>query len=187
MFASKQRGTVIAKGLKIVGSVTAEGLVEVNGQIDGELHCTSLVIARGAHVTGTVAAERVVVDGKVEGPIQGGEVFLKSQAHVYDLLDLERPRVEGSGALTPGKHTVEFAFKSDGPGLGKGGTATITVDGAEAGSGRFPHTIPFALEASETFDIGSDTGTGVNDADYQAPFAFDGTLNTLTLKLLPPG
>jgi cytoskeletal protein CcmA (bactofilin family) len=73
---------VIAKGLKIVGSVTAEGLVEVNGQIDGELHCTSLIISRGAHVTGTVAAERVVVDGKVEGPIQGGDVILKSQAHV---------------------------------------------------------------------------------------------------------
>ena len=82
MLASKQRGTVIAKGLKIVGSVTAEGLVEVYGQIDGEIHCTSLVVAQGAHVTGTVAAERVVVDGKVEGPIQGGEVVLKSQAHV---------------------------------------------------------------------------------------------------------
>ena len=82
MLGSKQQGTVIAKGLKIVGSVTAEGLVEVNGQIDGELHCTSLVIARGAHVNGIVAAERVVVDGKVEGPIQGGDVVLKSQAHV---------------------------------------------------------------------------------------------------------
>jgi cytoskeletal protein CcmA (bactofilin family) len=82
MFASRRQGTVIAKGLKIVGSVTAEGLVEVNGQIDGELHCTSLIISRGAHVTGTVAAERVVVDGKVEGPIQGGDVILKSQAHV---------------------------------------------------------------------------------------------------------
>src|SRR5262245_264634 len=82
MLTSRQRGTVIAKGLKIVGSVTAEGLVEVNGQIDGELHCTSLVIAREAHVSGTVAAEHVVVDGKVEGPIQGGEVILKSQAHV---------------------------------------------------------------------------------------------------------
>jgi cytoskeletal protein CcmA (bactofilin family) len=43
MLGSKQPGTVIAKGLKIVGSVTAEGLVEVNGQIDGELHCTSLL------------------------------------------------------------------------------------------------------------------------------------------------
>ena len=82
MFAPRQQGTVIAKGLKIVGSVTAEGLVEVNGQIDGELHCTSLVIARGAHVNGIVVAERVVVDGKVEGPIQGGEVILKSKAHV---------------------------------------------------------------------------------------------------------
>ena len=82
MFASRRRGTVIAKGLKIVGSVTAEGLVEVNGQIDGELHCTSLLIAHGAHVTGTIAAERVVVDGKVEGPIQGRDVVLKSQAHV---------------------------------------------------------------------------------------------------------
>jgi cytoskeletal protein CcmA (bactofilin family) len=82
MLASRRRGTVIAKGLKIVGSVTAEGLVEVNGQIDGELHCTSLIIARGAHVAGTISAERVVVDGKVEGPIQGAEVILRSQAHV---------------------------------------------------------------------------------------------------------
>jgi len=46
MFASKERRTVIAEGLKIVGRVTAEGLVEVNGQIEGELHCTSLLISR---------------------------------------------------------------------------------------------------------------------------------------------
>ena len=79
MFGSKNRGTVIAKGLKIVGTVTAEGLVEVNGRVDGELHCTSLVISRGAHVAGTIAAGRVVVDGNVEGPIQGGDVILKSK------------------------------------------------------------------------------------------------------------
>ena len=50
MFGSRRRGTVIAEGLKIVGTVTAEGLVEVNGQIEGELHCTSLIISRKAHV-----------------------------------------------------------------------------------------------------------------------------------------
>jgi cytoskeletal protein CcmA (bactofilin family) len=69
MFALKRRGTVIAEGLTIVGSVTAEGLVEVNEQIDGEVHCTSLIISRKDHVTGTIAAGRVVVDGSVEGPI----------------------------------------------------------------------------------------------------------------------
>jgi cytoskeletal protein CcmA (bactofilin family) len=102
MFASRQRGTVIAKGLKIVGSVTAEGLVEVHGQIDGELHCTSLVIARGAQVNGIVAAERVVVDGKVEGPIQGGDVILKSQAHVVGDIHHRSLAIE-SGAYFDGR------------------------------------------------------------------------------------
>jgi cytoskeletal protein CcmA (bactofilin family) len=82
MFTLKLKGTVIAEGLKIVGSVTAEGLVEVNGQIEGEVHCTSLVISNKAHISGTVEAERVVVNGKVEGPIHGGDVVLKSQAWV---------------------------------------------------------------------------------------------------------
>jgi hypothetical protein len=54
--------------------------------------------------------------------------------------------------LAPGRHTVEFAFKSDGPGFGIGGTGTITVDGVEAGKGTFEHTIPFALESS-TFSL----------------------------------
>jgi cytoskeletal protein CcmA (bactofilin family) len=82
MLGSKRNGSVIAEGLKIIGSVTAEGLVEVNGQIEGELHCTSLIVSRKAQVAGTITAERVIVDGSVEGPIQGGEVILKSQAHV---------------------------------------------------------------------------------------------------------
>jgi len=82
MLESKCNGTVIAEGLKIIGSVTAEGLVEVNGQIEGELHCASLIVSRKAQIAGTITAERVVVDGTVKGPIQGGEVVLKSQAHV---------------------------------------------------------------------------------------------------------
>jgi len=102
MFASRRQGTVIAKGLKIVGSVTAEGLVEVNGQIDGELHCTSLVIARGAHVNGTVAAERVVVDGKVEGPIQGVDVVLRSQAQVVGDIHHQSLAIE-KGAFFEGR------------------------------------------------------------------------------------
>ena len=58
------------------------GLVEVNGQIEGDLHCTSLIVSPKAQIVGSITAERVVVNGKVEGPIQGGEVVLKSQAHV---------------------------------------------------------------------------------------------------------
>lgn len=100
MFGSKQRGKVIA--LKIVGCVTAEGLIEVDGQIDGELHCTFLVVTRGAYVNGAVAAERVVVDGKVEGPIRGGEVVLKSQAHLVGDIHYKSLVIE-SGAFFDGR------------------------------------------------------------------------------------
>ena len=82
MFRVMRGGTVIGSGLKIVGNVSAEGLVEVNGQIEGDVRCTSLVISPNAQIVGTVAAEQVVVNGRVEGPIQGGDVVLKSKAHV---------------------------------------------------------------------------------------------------------
>jgi arylsulfatase len=44
-------------------------------------------------------------------------------------------------------------------------------------------TLPMTLQWDESFDIGSDTLTGVNDADYLPPFRFTGTLNKLTIKI----
>ena len=67
---------------RIWPNVTAEGLVEVNGQIEGDVHCTSLTVSPKAQIVGSITAERVVVAGRVEGPIQGGDVVLKSQGHV---------------------------------------------------------------------------------------------------------
>ena len=93
MFA-RRRETVIAEGLKIIGSVTAEGVVEVNGQIEGDLQCTSLIISPKACISGGVQAERVVVNGKVEGPIHGGEVILKSRAIVVGDIQTQSLTIE---------------------------------------------------------------------------------------------
>jgi hypothetical protein len=76
---------------------------------------------------------------------------------------MERTRWEGPEALAPGKHTLVFDFKYDGPGFGKGGTGELTVDGKEAGSKKIPHTIPFILTIDETFDVGIDTRSPVDD------------------------
>jgi cytoskeletal protein CcmA (bactofilin family) len=102
MFASKRNVTVIAEGFKIVGSVTTEGSVEFNGEIDGELHCTSVTISPKAHIAGSVEAERVVIDGRVEGPIHGGEVVLKSQADVIGDIQCRSLIVE-KGASVEGR------------------------------------------------------------------------------------
>jgi cytoskeletal protein CcmA (bactofilin family) len=98
----KRRGTIIAEGLKIVGSVTAEGLVEVNGHIEGDLHCTSLVVSPKASIAGGVEADQIVVNGRVEGPIRGGEVVLKSHAHVVGDIQHQSLAFE-SGAYFDGR------------------------------------------------------------------------------------
>jgi arylsulfatase len=47
-------------------------------------------------------------------------------------------------------------------------------------------TQPLVLPWDETFDVGSDTGTPVDDKDYQVPFKFTGTLDKLTLTIDRP-
>jgi arylsulfatase len=109
---------------------------------------------------------------------------------VYNLLDLERYRWEGGvgaedwlgDSLTPGKHTIMFDFKLAEPGLGKGGTGVLSVDGKELSRKSVEHTIPFLMSIDESFDIGSDTRTGVDDS-YQLPFQFTGSIDKLTFKL----
>jgi hypothetical protein len=114
---------------------------------------------------------------------------------VYNFLDMERFRWEGGiggligediggRALSPGKHTLVFDFKYDGPGPAKGGVGVLTVDGKELARKTVAHTIPLVLTIDETFDVGVDTRTAVDDS-YQVPFRFTGTINKLTVKLGP--
>ena len=88
-----------------------------------------------------------------------------------------------SGVLTA---DIVFDFKYDGPGFGKGGNGVLSVDGKEVASKTIPHTIPFVETIYETFDVGVDTRTGVDDSDYQPPFRFTGTLDKLTVKVGRP-
>jgi hypothetical protein len=91
-----------------------------------------------------------------------------------------------AGCPVPGKHKVEFVFEYDGPGLARVEPApSRSTVSRQWRAAQLPHTCPSRLEASETFDIGSDTGTGVNDADYQPPFKFDGKIEKLTINLEP--
>jgi arylsulfatase len=123
--------------------------------------------------------------------LKGKPVFL------WNLVDLERLKWEGAEALPPGRHTVEFDFKYDGlgagtlafnnfSGIGRPGTGTLKVNGKVVDTKPMPRTLPMILQWDESFDVGSDTLTGVNDADYQPPFAFTGKLNKVTVKIDRP-
>jgi arylsulfatase len=142
----------------------------------------------------TITAEVDVPQGGGDGMIvtEGGRwggfgLYLLDGKPVftYNLLMLLYPRWAGNEPLTAGKHTIAFDFKYDGPGIAKGGTGVLKVDGREVHTLSIPKTIPFLLPADETFDVGIDTRTGVNDQDYKVPFPFNGTINKVTFNLGP--
>ncbi|WP_460449771.1 arylsulfatase [Alsobacter sp. SYSU BS001988] len=123
--------------------------------------------------------------------LKGKPVFL------WNLIDLKRVKWEGPDALAPGKHVVEFDFHYDGlgagtlaynnmSGLGRSGTGVLKVDGKVVASQQMPRTLPMILQWDESFDIGSDTLTGVNDADYRPPFTLTAKLEKLTVKVVRP-
>jgi len=154
----------------------------------------------------TVTADITVPAGGAEGMIltSGGRFtgygfyLLKGKpTWTWNLLDLERVQWQSPDALAPGRHTLVFDFKYDGlgpgtlayndfSGVGRPGTGTLTVDGKVVATKALPKTIPMILQWDESFDIGSDTETGVNDADYTPPFTFTGTLNKLTVAVNRP-
>jgi arylsulfatase len=154
----------------------------------------------------TITADITVPEGGAEGMIltsggrfagygfyllQGKPVFL------WNLVDLERIKWEGKEALTPGKHSLVFDFKYDGlgagtlafnnmSGLGRSGTGTLKVNGKVVQTIEMKRTLPMILQWDESFDIGSDTLTGVNDADYQPPFTLTAQLDKLTINIDRP-
>jgi len=154
----------------------------------------------------TFKAEVEIPAGGAEGMLitQGGRFagygfyVLKSKpVFLWNMVDLKRLRWEGPDALAPGKHTLEFEFKYDGlgmgtlafnnmSGIGRGGTGVLKVDGKDVATQKMENTIPLILQWDENLDVGSDTGTPVNDADYQVPFKFTGKINKITLTIDRP-
>jgi hypothetical protein len=138
-----------------------------------------------------ISANVVIPDGGADGVLltQGGR-FCGWGLYIidgvpkfhYNIVGVKRYDVTGKQSLPPGKHTVALDFKYDGGGPGKGGVATLSVDGSAAGETRFALSIPLRISLDETLDCGEDTGTPVSE-DYKVPFKFTGEIEKVVVEL----
>jgi hypothetical protein len=141
-----------------------------------------------------ITADIEVPDGGAEGVLvtQGGRfsgyaLYLKDgkPTFTWNLLGVERPKWQSDLPLDSGHHTIVFDWTMDPQGLAvaRGGTGALLVDGKQVAQHALPKTTPFILQWDETFDVGLDTGSSVDDSDYQVPFAFTGKFKKITFDL----
>jgi arylsulfatase A-like enzyme len=139
-----------------------------------------------------VTAEIEVSNGSAEGVIiaQGGAfggwtLYAKEgrPAYCYNLFGLQRFKVAGEEAIPEGTHQVRVEFAYDGGGLGRGGNATLYLDGSAVGEGRVDATVPMLFSGDETTDLGSDTATPVTDDIEAGKTEFTGRVNWVEIDL----
>jgi len=156
----------------------------------GRLSESSIVVTKNK--SHSITAAVVVPDAGAEGVIisQGGafggfSLYAKDgkPAYCYNLFGLQQFKVYGEEPIPPGEHQVRVEFGYDGGGLGKGGTATLYVDGAEVGDGRIAATVPMLFSADETTDVGSDSATPVSDDYGPTDSAFTGRVDWVQIDI----
>ncbi len=140
-------------------SVTAEIVVPAQG-------AEGVIIAQGANIGGWSLYAK---DGKLK--------------YCYNWSGMKHFFAESKEKLPAGQHQVRIEFKYDGGGLGKGGLATLYVDGKKAGEGRVDATLAFIFSADDGCDVGEDTGAPVSPDYSSSHNHFNGEIKGVLISI----
>ena len=144
----------------------------------------------------SITADLDIPQGGANGVIlaQGGRfggwsLYLKDgkPTFCYNFLGLNQYKVAAPKALAAGKSTVRMDFAYDGGGLGKGGTATLLVNGNKVASGRIDHTQGIVFSADDTAGVGIDEATNVTNDYKEGDNTFTGKILKVVVDVQPIG
>jgi cytoskeletal protein CcmA (bactofilin family) len=94
--------SVIGPDLTINGNLVSKGEVQIDGEVQGDIQGTYVVIGEKARITGSIVAEEIVVRGHVMGSVRGKRVMLQSSSHVEGDIFHQALAIE-QGAFFEGK------------------------------------------------------------------------------------
>jgi arylsulfatase A-like enzyme len=140
-------------------SVTAEIDVPASG-------AEGVIIAQGGNIGGWVLYAKA---GKLK--------------YCYNLLGIQHFFAESEGTIPDGQHQVRMEFAYAGGGLGKGGTATLYIDGKKVGEGTVAATAPMIFSCDDGCDVGRDTGAPVSPDHGPRGNVFNGRVRGVQLAV----
>ena len=143
---------------------------------------------RSHALTATIDVPNGGADGVIiaqAGRFSGWSLYVKNNrpAYAYNWLGREIYSIRSTEALAPGPSTIRLEFAYDGGGRGKGGTATLTVNGRQVASGRVEKTIPNVFSPDEGVTIGVDDETAVTPDYPERNNRFTGRLQKVVVEV----
>jgi arylsulfatase A-like enzyme len=159
---------------------------------DGMIGITENAFINTKNRSYTLTAEVEIPDGGANGVIisqagrfGGWSLYLKDgrPTYAYNFVGLETTKVVASEALPAGKAIIRYEFAYEGPGMGKGGTGTILVDGKKVAEGKIKRTQPGFYSADEGVDVGQDGETPVSDDYQEGNNQFTGRIVKVTIDI----
>lgn len=100
--ANRGGPSVIGQDLTITGNMVSKGEIQIDGEIQGDIKSTHVIVGEQALITGSVIAEEIVIRGKVMGSIRGKRVLLQTSSHVEGDIYHQALAIE-QGAFFEGK------------------------------------------------------------------------------------
>jgi arylsulfatase A-like enzyme len=164
----------------------SEGMVGMSEGVFIDIKNRSLSIAAEVEIPQGGATGVILAQG---GRFGGWSLYLKDgqPTYCYNFLGLQEFKVSAPRPLPAGRAAIRMNFDYDGGGAGKGGTATILVNGQKAASGRIERTQAVIFSADETAGVGLDDATPVTEDYKERDNAFTGKILKVTVDVKPTG
>lgn len=104
--------SVIGNGIVVTGNIEAQVDLHIEGRVQGDVHCATLILGERGSVIGNVFAERVRVAGTVEGGIETTDLAIEASARVNGDVTYSRLRI-ANGGIVAGSMTHKALDETD--------------------------------------------------------------------------
>ncbi len=151
-------------------------------------NCTLNLKNKSHSVTAEIVVPPIGAEGVIVaqgGNIGGWSLYAKGGKlkYCYNYLGIQHFYAESSSPLPPGQHQVRMEFVYAGGGVGKGGTATLYVDGKKVGECKLAATSIYIFSADDGCDVGEDSGSPVSPDYSSCGNQFNGVVRGVQLAI----
>ncbi|RMC35343.1 bactofilin family protein [Paracoccus alkanivorans] len=113
--------SVLSTDLTVVGNISTEGDIQIEGNIEGDVRAHQLTIGESATIKGEIVGDDVIVNGRVVGRVRGLRVRLSASARV------EGDIIHKTIAIESGAHFEGSVQRQEDPLANGGGTKKLAL------------------------------------------------------------